>query len=150
MGGRGDLNKVTEIGVELGVLNCKQHRAEIASNFFHNDLIKLSRSDRARAPSGRLVSLKTVAALRSKSADQRLLLVSKFCSVLVADRFADSLSARFTRRQRLYPALTSSHRAKQTSLSSPRPFLFTLHSFDRICVIKSTYFNAFRVDFFCL
>lgn len=95
MGGRGDLNKVTEIGVELGVLNCKQHRAEIASNFFHNDLIKLSLSDRARAPRGRLVSLKT-AALRSKSADQRLLLVSKFCSVLVADRFADSLSARFS------------------------------------------------------
>lgn len=91
VGGRGDLNKVTEIGVELGVLNCKQHRAEIASKFFHNDLIKLSLS----APRGRLVSLKT-AALRSKSADQRLLLVSKFCSVLVADRFADSLSARFS------------------------------------------------------
>lgn len=140
MGGRGDLNKVTEIGVELGVLNCKQHRAEIASKFFHNDLIKLSLSDRARAPRGRLVSLKT-AALRSKSADQRLLLVSKFCSVLVADRFADSLRA---------SALTSSHRARQTSLSSPRLFLFTLHSFDRICVIKSTYFNALRADFFCL
>lgn len=102
LGGRGDLNKVTEIGVELGVLNCKHHRAEIALEIFLNNLMnlkyELSQSDETHALRRKRISFIAFALLSSKNTDQQFHLISKLCGkVLVAD-----FAYFFLRLKRLY------------------------------------------------